>query len=240
MLERHVTILGEARVDEIRDPGGVRESVTGDAVELAHALRGHGLLLTVVAPVADDPDGERIRSVLQDRGIRLIALPAPDGTPRRSLVRDRTGVHAERQRGGGGPAETRRSLAAQAEADVIVDLRDRDMRTLYEERDDVLHALGLTAAEEEPSGSVVSAETEDAPAVAGIAAEKPSPLSPEHPDDAAPVPARVGPSRVLLPGPVVAGTVRHTPVRLLPDPPAAHEPVADWFGLEVRLARIAT
>ncbi|OZB83132.1 GNAT family N-acetyltransferase [Microbacterium sp. 13-71-7] len=57
MSEHGVVVVGEVRVDEIRDPGGVRESVTGDAVELATALLGHGLALTVVAPVAEDADG---------------------------------------------------------------------------------------------------------------------------------------------------------------------------------------
>ena len=52
MTERRVVILGRAQVDEVRDPGGVRETVAGDAVRLASALRADGLVLTVVAPVA--------------------------------------------------------------------------------------------------------------------------------------------------------------------------------------------
>lgn len=244
MTGQRVVILGEARIDEIRDQGGVRESVAGEAVELASELTRAApaaLTVTVIAPVGDDPPGERIRTVLHDRGIQLIALPAPEGTPRRALVRDRSGVQTERMPGRGAPAETRRSLAAQAEADVIVDLRDRDLRTLDEERDEVLRALGLVGAEAEPSGSELASETAPAPAGSAAPAESVPAQSAEPPAPRpAAAPARIEASPVLLPAPVVAGTVRHAPVRLVPEPPAVHEPVADWFGLEVRLARIAT
>ncbi|GAB6856690.1 hypothetical protein [Microbacterium xylanilyticum] len=75
MTEHRVVILGDAWIEEIRDPGGMRESVGGDAVELACALIGDGLALTVVVPLGDDPDGERIRTVLEDRGVRVVAAP---------------------------------------------------------------------------------------------------------------------------------------------------------------------
>ena len=204
MTEQRVVILGWARVDEVRDPGGVHETVAGDAVQLATSLLGDGLVLTVVAPVADDADGERIRRALEDRGIRLVAVPAPDGTPRGSLVRDRAGARIESPGASASFSDTRRSLAAQAEADLIVDLRDREVSTLAEERADVLRALGLGAA----SGS-----TE--PASAAVV-------------------------RTLLPAPIVAGTYRHAPVRLIPEAPVAQGSAPDWHGLQARISRIAT
>lgn len=122
----------------------MREGVGGDAIDLASALLGHGLSLTVVAPVGEDADGERIRDVLNDRGVRLVAVPAPEGTLRRALVRDRSGAEIEVRREERAFADTRRSLAAEAEADVVVDLRQGIASTVVEERDEVLRALGLT------------------------------------------------------------------------------------------------
>lgn len=227
MAEQRVVILGDARIDEIRDPAGVRERVGGDAVDLAEELLGHGLIVTLVAPIGDDADGERIRSVLQDRGVRVVTVPAPNGTPRRSLVRDRSGSEIELRRGAAAFADTRRSLAAQAEADVIVDFRDRAATSVAEERDEVLRALGRVrvggaideaAAEPAPTPGAGSGEA-SAAAVGGAA-------------------AAVAP--VLLPAPIVAGTARHAPVRLLPDPPVTRPAAPDRQPLEGRLARIAT
>lgn len=248
MTEHRVVVVGEARVDEIRDPGGVRESVTGDAVELAAALLGHGLILTVVAPVAEDADGDRIRTALQDRGIRLVSVPAPEGTLRRSIVRDRGGVEVELRRGESAFTDTRRSLAAQGEADLIVDFRDRDGSTIAEVRDEVLSALGL--------GAPADAAEASFPREGGAEEVAPGMAQPEQgrapvPETEAPVEApaeatseaptvAAAHAAVLLPAPIVAGTNRHTPVRLLPDPPVAHAPAPDWHGLEARLARIAT
>ncbi|PRB07497.1 hypothetical protein [Microbacterium sp. MYb64] len=242
MTEHRVVVVGEARVDEIRDPGGVRESVTGDAVELAASLLGHGLVLTVVAPVAEDADGDRIRTALQDRGIRLVSVPAPEGTLRRSIVRDRGGVEVELRRGESAFTDTRRSLAAQAEADLIVDFRDREGSTITEVRDEVLGAFGLGA-------SVKPAEASEASVPRGSGSDVAAPEAAPSSRDDAQAPGFEGlarpalaaaPSAVLLPAPVVAGTYRHAPVRLLPDPPAAHAPAPDWHGLEDRIARIAT
>jgi len=259
MTEHRVVVLGEARVDEIRDPAGVRESVTGDAVEVATALRGHGLELTVVAPVAEDADGDRIRTALHDRGIRLVAVPAPHGTLRHSVVRDRGGAESELRRGEGEFTDTRRSLAAQAEADLIVDLRDREPGTIAEVRDGVLRALGLDAAAAPTDSVLREGDAIEAPAENGRPpqhattapeAEPAAEAGPETAPETAPqtdAETAAGPARVvgvrapvLLPAPVVAGTYRHTPVRLLPEAPAAHAPVPEWYGLEVRLARIAT
>lgn len=237
MTEHRVVVVGEARVDEIRDPGGVRESVTGDAVELATALLGHGLVLTVVAPVAEDADGDRIRAALQDRGIRLVSVPAPEGTLRRSIVRDRGGVEIELRRGESAFTDTRRSLAAQAEADLIVDFREREGSTTAEVRDEVLSAFGL--------GAPVAAAESPAPRGGDSAAVVPAAAQSTADDarvpEAPPQPEAVAaPAAVLLPAPIVAGTHRHAPVRLLPEPPAEHAPAPDWHGLEARLARIAT
>ncbi|SDL83959.1 hypothetical protein [Microbacterium azadirachtae] len=252
MAEQRVVILGDTRIDEIRDPGGMRESVGGDAVELADALRGHGLALTIVAPVGEDSDGERIRTVLQDRGIRLVVVPAPEGTPRRSLVRDRSGAEVELRRGGGAFSDTRRSLAAQAEADVIVDLRQGIESTVAEERDAVLRALGLADAPEEPvrEGGASAAPGTSRPLDVSTDATTPAPdaaTAATRSDDASvagaavsAAPSAAAPPAVLLPAPIVAGTVRHAPVRLIPEPLVAHAPAQDWHGLEARLARIAT
>ncbi|MBS1907861.1 MAG: hypothetical protein JST33_15155 [Actinobacteria bacterium] len=273
MTEHRVVILGEARVDEIRDPGGVRESVAGDAVELATELRAHGLSLTVVAPVGEDSDGERIRTALRDRGIRLVPLPAPGGTPRRSIVRDRVGAEIVRSRGESAFPDTRRSLAAQADADLIVDLRDREVTTLAEERDDVLRALGLsesgvldTGAPADASDPVgtdaeepvrvgaaggwgvldVPSGTSDPAAPAGLGSAPsadagtiseggPGPLEPGSPASTA-----EAPGHRLLPAPITAGTYRHSPVRLLPEPLTTRAPFPDRHGLEERISRIAT
>ena len=228
MTERHVAILGEVRVDEVRDQGGVRESVTGPAVELARALRGHGLVLTIIAPVGEDPDGERIRDALESSGVRLVAIPATTGTPRRSLVRDQTGAETERTRTQAAFTDTRRSLAAQAEADVIVDLRGERRATVQDDRDEVLRALGLLEAAELPAdqaGQVVADQESPSAEVPGPA-RMPGPATPDR-------------SR-LLPSPLVAGTVRNAPVRLLPPAPVAHTAAPDWLGLEAQIARVAT
>jgi sugar/nucleoside kinase (ribokinase family) len=251
MTEHRVVILGDAWIEEIRDPGGVRESVGGDAVELAYALIGDGLSLTVVVPLGDDPDGERIRTVLEDRGVRVVGVPALDGTHRRSLVRDRSGAEFERRRGEGGFADTRRSLAAQADADVIVDLREGIPSTVAEERDDVLRALGLSP--------VATPSDAEAPGIGGEASARADAAAGTAPTDGSPSaatlsgegdaaervavePAAVPPAHpaVLLPAPVAAGAFRHAPVRLLPEPLVAPAPAPDWHGLEERIARVAT
>lgn len=249
MTEHRVVILGDAWIDEIRDPGGVRESVSGDAVDLANALLGHGLDLTVVASIGEDADGERIRTVLHDRGVRLVVVPAPEGTQRRSLVRDRSGAEVELRRGVSGFSETRRSLAAQAEADLIVDLRQGLPSTVAAERDEVLRALGLGGGVVAPDSGADATDATDAPGPAGAPAPAsaeiaaaPGPAADTGRDHgAAPEePITGAPPAVLLPAPIVAGTYRHAPVRLLPDPPVAHAPASDWHGLDARLARLAT
>lgn len=249
MTEHRVVILGEARVDEIRDAHGMRETVTGDAVELANALLGHGLDVTVVSPVGEDADGERIRAALHDRGIGLVPVPTHEGTPRRSLVVDRGGAEAERRRSERAFADTRRSLAAQAEADVIVDLRDREIASVAEDRDEVLRALGLGGATAPEESVLQGSVLQESVLQEGDAAEERhgaresqvgttqvrASASAESGAD-----GRGAAAPLLLPAPVVAGTYRHSPVRLLPDPPTAHAAAPDWYGLETRLARIAT
>ncbi|GAA4478794.1 hypothetical protein [Microbacterium panaciterrae] len=228
MTERQVAILGEVRIDEIRDPGGVRETVAGDPVELAHALRGHGLVVTIIAPVGDDADGERIRAVLRGSGIHLVALPALEGTPRRVLVRDRSGAEIERGRAAVvNLADTRRSLAAQAGADVIVDLRGEHVATLAEDRDDVLRALGLLDPSAAPAEAIEGTPDEE-------------PLSTDIPAPTRTDTMAAPGSPRLLPAPIVAGTVRHSPVRLVPPAPIGHAPVEDGYALDARIARIAT
>ncbi|GAB6856691.1 hypothetical protein JCM13591A_07960 [Microbacterium xylanilyticum] len=166
-------------------------------------------------------------------------------------MRDRGGAEFERRRGESGFADTRRSLAAQADADVIVDLREGIPSTVAEERDDVLRALGLSGAAS-PSGAEGGIGGEagaqaDAAAGAALSAAAATPEAEGDTASTAPIAeadtaalAAVPPARraVLLPAPVAADAFRHAPVRLLPEPPAA--PAPDWHGLEERIARVAT
>lgn len=217
MTERRVAILGEVRIDEVRDHRGMRESVAGSAVELVRALRGRGLNLHVIAPVGDDVDGERVRTVLRDHGAQLVALPAPAGTPRQRIVRDRDG--SERLRRSVIPdfVHTWRSLSLEAEADVVIDLRDRGV-AIDEEREVVLRALELLLTRPGEDGSAAPADS----AGEDSAAED----SPAAPAD-----------RVSL---LRAGPFRFGSAPLNPDPSDALSTPEDWYGLDARIARIAT
>lgn len=77
-----VTVIGDALIDELRDPKGSREFVGGAALNVAVGLSLLGDDVRLVAMVGDDEAGRRIRSYLADYGVRLVASPSPHGTSR--------------------------------------------------------------------------------------------------------------------------------------------------------------
>lgn len=83
-----VAVIGDALIDEVRDEHGSRDYVGGAALNVAVALARLGVPATLIAMVAEDADGIRIRETLAQQGVRLIATPAPRGTAR--AVSDRT------------------------------------------------------------------------------------------------------------------------------------------------------
>ena len=85
---KRVTVVGDALIDELRDPHGSREFVGGAALNVAVGLALLGEDVALVAMLGDDEPGERIRAYLRDYGVRLVASPSPHGTSR--AVSDRS------------------------------------------------------------------------------------------------------------------------------------------------------
>ncbi|KRE31184.1 carbohydrate kinase family protein [Agromyces sp. Soil535] len=119
---RRITVVGDALIDELRDPHGSREFVGGAALNVAVGLSLLGEDVTLVAMLGDDEPAERIRSYLRDYGVRLVESPSAHGTSR--AVSDRTDGEpryefneAAKQRGIRFDAGTR---AALDEADLVV------------------------------------------------------------------------------------------------------------------------
>jgi fructokinase len=81
-------VIGDALIDELRDPSGSREFVGGAALNVAVGLSLLGDDVTLVAMVGDDEPGRRIRSYLDDFRVRLLASPSALGTSR--AVSDRS------------------------------------------------------------------------------------------------------------------------------------------------------
>jgi fructokinase len=79
---RRITVVGDALIDELRDPGGSREFVGGAALNVAVGLSLLGEQVTLVAMLGDDEPAGRIRSYLRDYGVRLVESPSPLGTAR--------------------------------------------------------------------------------------------------------------------------------------------------------------
>lgn len=73
-------VVGDCIVDEIRLPGGVRRRPGGAGLNLAVGLRILGLAATLVAPLAPDADGQRLRAHLREHRVELMALPGPSVT----------------------------------------------------------------------------------------------------------------------------------------------------------------
>ncbi|MFC9560778.1 carbohydrate kinase family protein [Agromyces sp. NPDC056965] len=84
----HVTVIGDALIDELRDPRGAREFVGGAALNVAVGLALLGEQVTLVAMLGDDEPATRIRSYLRDFGVRIVESPSEHGTSR--AVSDRT------------------------------------------------------------------------------------------------------------------------------------------------------
>lgn len=85
-----VTVVGDAHVEVHRDAHGSIEFVGGRGVDTAIGLAVLGEEATLVATVGDDEDGTRIRAVLRDYGVRLVAVAAGglpvDEVMRRAVV----------------------------------------------------------------------------------------------------------------------------------------------------------
>lgn len=85
---KRITVVGDALIDELRDPSGSREFVGGAALNAAVGLALLGQEVTLVAMVGDDEDGDRIRAYLRDHRVRLVESPSAHGTSR--AISDRT------------------------------------------------------------------------------------------------------------------------------------------------------
>lgn len=83
-----IAVVGDALIDELRDPTGSREFVGGAALNVAVGLALLGERATLVAMLGDDEPAERIRAFLDDFGVGLVESPSPHGTSR--AVSDRT------------------------------------------------------------------------------------------------------------------------------------------------------
>jgi fructokinase len=83
-----IAVVGDALIDELRDPTGSREFVGGAALNVAVGLALLGERVTLVAMLGDDEPATRIRSFLDDFGVELVESPSAYGTSR--AVSDRT------------------------------------------------------------------------------------------------------------------------------------------------------
>ncbi|MRX43882.1 carbohydrate kinase family protein [Agromyces kandeliae] len=83
-----ITVVGDALIDELRDPSGSREFVGGAALNVAVGLALLGEQVTLVAMLGDDEPASRIRAFLADFGVRLVESPSALGTSR--AVSDRS------------------------------------------------------------------------------------------------------------------------------------------------------
>ncbi|WP_433674828.1 PfkB family carbohydrate kinase [Microbacterium gorillae] len=77
-----VVVIGDALIDELRDPHGVREFIGGAALNVAVGLSVLGVPTTLIAMVGDDEPGNRIRELLDAYRVELLATPSPLGTAR--------------------------------------------------------------------------------------------------------------------------------------------------------------
>lgn len=83
-----VVVIGDALIDELREPTGSQSFPGGAALNVAVGLTLLGTPSTLIAMVGDDADGQRIKAFLDLHGVELLATPAPYGTAR--AVSDRT------------------------------------------------------------------------------------------------------------------------------------------------------
>lgn len=85
---KRITVVGDALIDELRDPSGSREFIGGAALNVAVGLALLGEDVTLVAMLGDDDAATRIRAYLRDFGVHLVASPSAHGTSR--AISDRT------------------------------------------------------------------------------------------------------------------------------------------------------
>ena len=82
-----IAVVGDALIDELRDPSGAREFVGGAALNVAVGLALLGDDATLLAMVGDDEPGEHIRTYLDDLGVRLVSSPSAHGSSRAVSIR---------------------------------------------------------------------------------------------------------------------------------------------------------
>ncbi|WP_104182097.1 PfkB family carbohydrate kinase [Arthrobacter sp. B0490] len=85
---RSVVVIGDALIDELREPTGSQSFPGGAALNVAVGLTLLGVPATLIAMVGDDVDGRRIKDFLKQHNVELLATPAPYGTAR--ATSDRT------------------------------------------------------------------------------------------------------------------------------------------------------
>ena len=85
---KRITVVGDALIDELRDPSGSREFVGGAALNVAVGLALLGETVTLIAMLGADEPAERIRAYLRDYGVHLVESPSEHGTSR--AVSDRS------------------------------------------------------------------------------------------------------------------------------------------------------
>ncbi len=83
----NIAVVGDALIDELREPHRSTDAVGGAALNVAVGLSRLGIAPTLVAMLGDDPDGSSIRRYLEEHGVRLAATPSPLGTSRAVSVR---------------------------------------------------------------------------------------------------------------------------------------------------------
>jgi fructokinase len=69
---KRITVVGDALIDELRDPSGSREFVGGAALNVAVGLALLGEDVTLVAMLGADDAATRIRSYLRDYCVHLV------------------------------------------------------------------------------------------------------------------------------------------------------------------------
>ncbi|MGR0218920.1 carbohydrate kinase family protein [Agromyces sp. ZXT2-6] len=84
---KRITVVGDALIDELRDPEGSREFVGGAALNVAVGLALLGDDATLLAMVGDDEPAGRIRAFLDDYDVRLVASPSEHGSSRAVSIR---------------------------------------------------------------------------------------------------------------------------------------------------------
>ncbi|WP_244971463.1 carbohydrate kinase family protein [Paramicrobacterium chengjingii] len=77
-----VAVIGDALIDELRDPSGTRDFVGGAALNVAVGLARLGVQTTLIAMIGDDADGARIAEFLDQHGVGFVRTIGPNGTSR--------------------------------------------------------------------------------------------------------------------------------------------------------------